>query len=141
MLPLLPVLRNRGEAFWFKSVLCSESGLIDAWIVGSVLFAPALPVRTMMRRRDIGSSRSAQYTQSGPPIGYRIDSVRPLAKIVLEADSHDQLDSILFALSRSSLQNRKQSKNMPRIGRAKSPPSVTNQRPVRHCRTNCLVKT
>ena len=32
---------------------------------------------------------------------YRTDTVRPQAKIVVQADTHEQLDSVLLALSRA----------------------------------------
>jgi hypothetical protein len=43
-------------------------------------------------------------------MAYRSDPVRPRAKIVLEADSHDQMNEILLALNRavSSYQPAKQ---------------------------------
>ena len=48
------------------------------------------------------SERPARDTRStGPQVDTRSDPVRPTAKIVLEADSHDQMNAILLALSRA----------------------------------------
>ena len=37
----------------------------------------------------------------GPQAAYRTDTIRPRAEIVVEADTQDQLDSVLLALSRA----------------------------------------
>jgi hypothetical protein len=49
--------------------------------------------------RDWGSLDRAQFI--GFETEYRTDPMRPVAKIVVHADSHDQLGSILLALSRA----------------------------------------
>lgn len=36
--------------------------------------------------------------QAGPEMAFRSDPVRPLAKVVIQADDHVQLDKILMAL-------------------------------------------
>jgi len=48
---------------------------------------------------DWGSHDGAQSI--GSQAHYRTDLMRPVAKIVVHADSHEQLDSILLALSRA----------------------------------------
>jgi hypothetical protein len=44
---------------------------------------------------------SAQQDSDGPRVAYRTEPVRPYAKIVLEADTHEQMDAILMALDRA----------------------------------------
>lgn len=48
--------------------------------------------------RSEPESRSAS---GGPGVAYRSDAVRPIAKVVIEADDHVQLDQILMALNRA----------------------------------------
>jgi hypothetical protein len=94
-------LEDDERVCWLKFALSSESGPIDAWIAGSVSICVSATCRNDDAARTIGKGQLAQYTQSGPQIGYRADPIRPMAKIVLETDSHEQLDSILLALSRA----------------------------------------
>ncbi len=44
---------------------------------------------------------TAQSAPSGPGIAFRTDGGKPQAKIVLQADSHEQLNHILLALNRA----------------------------------------
>lgn len=40
-------------------------------------------------------------TSAGPHIAYCADAVRPIAKILLEAENHAQMNEILLVLNRS----------------------------------------
>ena len=52
------------------------------------------------------SRRSAKKAEeAAPEMAYRKHPDRPLAKVVIEADSHEQLDQILFALRRAGGQS------------------------------------
>jgi hypothetical protein len=57
------------------------------------------PVTSTTMESDWGSLDRAQFI--GVQAEYRTDLMRPVAKIVVHADSHDQLGSILLALSRA----------------------------------------
>ncbi len=51
------------------------------------------------RRKAAKAGRSArQQRQAGPDMAFRSDPVRPMAKVVIQADDHVQLDKILVAL-------------------------------------------
>jgi hypothetical protein len=49
------------------------------------------------RRKEIHQS----YAFEGSRFAYQVDSVRPTAKIVVQAESHAQMNEILLALSRA----------------------------------------
>ncbi len=58
---------------------------------------PALPTRSNQNPRD--TARPAQST--GPALAFRNDPVKPMAKVVIQADDQVQLDQILLALHRA----------------------------------------
>ena len=62
-------------------------------------YPPQQPVTSSTMEPDWGSRDRAQSI--GFQAEYRTDPMQPIATIVVHADSHDQLDSILLALSRA----------------------------------------
>ncbi len=54
-----------------------------------------------LRQKQPRQEQRRQAEQAGPGMAFRSDPVRPVAKIVIQANDHAQLDKILVALHRA----------------------------------------
>lgn len=82
--------------FWpYKCRSCQKR--FSAWLryPSGRTAAPTTP-------RTTSTSRNAA-TPDGPTLAFRSEALRPIAKIVIEAENHAQLDKILLALDQAIL--------------------------------------